>query len=152
MSSPSVIKSRIQEEMKAAMRAQYKKRLDVLRLILAAAKQIEVDERIELDDPRMLTILAKMVKQRNDSITQYKAGNRPDLVEQEEFEVSVIQEFLPSQLADAEIENLIKETINNVGAKSIQDMGKVMNDLKPKIQGRADMGVVSNKIKQLLAG
>lgn len=145
------LKQQIQEDMKTAMKAGDKPRLGVIRLILAAVKQIEVDERIDVDDARLFAILVKMVKQRQDSITQFAAANRQDLVDQEEFEVNVIQTYLPQPLSESEIEALIQQAVQAVGAASIQDMGKVMNWLKPHVQGRADMGLVGAKIKQKLA-
>jgi len=144
------LKQQIQEDMKAAMRAQDKKRLDTIRLIMAAIKQIEVDERIVVDDARLLAILDKMVKQRRDSIAQYQQGNRPDLVEVEEFELQIIQHYMPTPLTDAEITTLITAAIANSGATSAKDMGKVMAELKPKLQGRADVAAVSAKVKQQL--
>lgn len=146
-----MIKQQIQEDMKIAMRSKDAARLSVIRLILAAVKQIEVDERIEIDDTRMLAILSKMVKQRQDSITQYQAGNRPDLVQQEQFEIEIIQTYLPAPLSEDELDKLIIQAITDSQASSIQDMGKVMNSLRPQLQGRADMGLVSQKIKQKLA-
>lgn len=146
-----MIKQQIQEDMKTAMRSKDAARLSVIRLILAAAKQIEVDERIEIDDARMLAILSKMVKQRQDSITQYQAGNRQDLADQEQFEIEIIQTYLPAPLSEDELDKLIAQGITDSQASSIQDMGKVMNNLRPQLQGRADMGLVSQKIKQKLA-
>ena len=144
------LKLSIQEDMKNAMRAQDKERLGAIRLILAAIKQREVDERIEMDDQQVLLILEKMLKQRRDSITQFKAANRQDLVEKEEFEVSIIQHYMPAALSEAEIEQLIKAAIASTGAKTMQDMGKLMAELKPQLQGRADMAQVSKQIKELL--
>jgi uncharacterized protein len=152
------LKQRIQEDMKAAMRAAEKRRLSIIRLILAAVKQVEVDERIDVDDARLVVILSKMLKQRQDSITQFAAANRQDLVDQEEFEVQVIQKYLPQPLSDAELDALIEQAIQAVNAAAgadsklgIQAMGQVMNWLKPHAQGRADMGLLSTKIKQKLA-
>lgn len=145
------LKQRIQEDMKTAMRAAEKRRLGVIRLILAAVKQVEVDERIDVDDARLLVILSKMLKQRQDSITQFAAANRQDLVDQEEFEVQIIQAYLPQPLSDAELEVLIQQAIQASGQSGIQAMGAVMNWLKPHVQGRADMGQVGAKIKQKLA-
>ncbi len=147
----SAIKGKIQEDMKTAMRNQNKERLATIRLILAALKQREVDERIDLTDEHVLAILDKMLKQRRDSITQYQAGNRPDLVAQEESEVKVIQEYMPAQLSEAEIDALIVAAIKETGAASARDMGKVMGVLKAKVQGRADVGAVSNKVKNHLS-
>ena len=153
MSEPtsSAMKGRIVEDMKTAMRAQDKERLATIRLILAALKQKEVDERIELTDEHILAILDKMLKQRRESIAQYKAGNRPDLVEQEETEVKVILTYLPAQLSAEEIDLLIKTAIQETGAASARDMGKVMAAVKSKAQGRADMAVISNKVKEHLS-
>jgi len=144
------LKQRLTAEMKAAMKGGDKKRLGVIRLVLAAIKQIEVDERIELDNDRVLAVLDKMVKQRRESISQYKDAGRDDLWEQEEYEVSILQDFLPEALSDDEIEQLITKAIGDTGATSIKDMGKVMGILKPQMQGRADMGAVSSKIKAQL--
>lgn len=146
----TALKQRIQEDMKSAMRAQEKQRLDAIRLILAAVKQIEVDERIVVEDDRLLAILDKMLKQRRDSIEQYQAANRHDLVAQEQFEVELIQQYMPTALTDAEIDQLIAEAVTTIGAAGIKDMGKVMAELKPKVQGRADMGKVGSKIKEKL--
>lgn len=147
----SALKMRIQEDRKTAMRNQDKQRLGVIQLIMAAVKQWEVDERKEMTDQQMLLILDKMVKQRRDSITQFQAGNRPDLADKENYELAVIQEFLPSALSTDEIANLIKSAIAQTSAQSQQDMGKVMAILKPQIQGRADMAAVSAEIKKLLS-
>lgn len=138
--------------MKTAMKAGDKRRLGAVRLILAAVKQKEVDERKELTDPEVLAVLEKMLKQRRDSISQYEQAGRTDLAEQEAFEVGVIQGYLPAALGDAEIAALIEEAIAATGAKAMADMGKVMAIVKPKIQGRADMGAVSARVKQRLAG
>lgn len=144
------VKEQIQEDMKTAMRNQDKERLATIRLILAALKQREVDERITLTDADVYSILDKMVKQRRDSISQFEAGNRPDLAEKEAAELTVIQAYLPAQLSEAEINTLIEAAIQESGAASMRDMGKVMAILKPKIQGRADVGAVSAKIKAKL--
>jgi len=138
--------------MKTAMKAGDKRRLGAVRLILAAIKQREVDERKELTDPEVLAVLEKMLKQRRDSISQYEQAGRTDLAEQEAFEVAVIQGYMPAALGDAEIAALIEEAIATTGAKAMADMGKVMAIVKPKIQGRADMGAVSARVKQRLAG
>ncbi|WP_457668028.1 GatB/YqeY domain-containing protein [Thiolapillus sp.] len=148
----SALKDRITGDMKAAMKGGDKARLGVIRLILAAIKQIEVDERIELDDTRVLSVLDKMVKQRRDSITQYENAGRTELADQEKFEIGIIQEYLPEQLGEADIAALIDEAIQATGASSMKDMGKLMGMLKPKLQGRADMGAVSARIKQKLSG
>lgn len=144
------LKQNLTEAMKAAMKGGEKSRLGVIRLVLAAIKQVEVDERIELDDERVLAVLDKMVKQRRESISQYSAAGRDDLVQQEEYEVSVLQDFLPEALSDDEIEQMIAKAVDETGASSIKDMGKVMGMLKPQMQGRADMGAVSGKIKARL--
>jgi uncharacterized protein YqeY len=144
------LKQRITDDMKSAMRAKEKERLGVIRLILADIKRKEVDERIELDDAMVLAILDKMVKQRRDSIQQFTNAGRDELAKQEEFEISVIQDYLPKQLTEAEITALINAAIKDTGAASMQDMGKVMAQLKPELQGRADMGAVSKLIKSLL--
>ena len=148
----SPLKERNTADMKAAMKSGDKARLGVIRLILAALKQVEVDERIELDDARVTAILDKMVKQRRDSVEQYEKAGRTELADQEKFEIGVIQEYLPEPLGEAEIEALIDEAIAATGASSMKEMGKVMGMLKPKLQGRADMGAVSARIKQKLAG
>lgn len=149
---PSAIKNHITEDMKTAMRAQEKERLATIRLILAALKQREVDERIELSDEQIIATLNKMIKQRRDSITQFEAGNRPDLVQKETEEVRVIQQYLPAQLSEAEIEQAVMAAISESGANGAKDMGKVMGLLKGKLQGKADMTVVSAKVKEKLAG
>lgn len=136
--------------MKTALKAGDKRRLGAVRLILAAVKQKEVDERKELGDPEVLAVLEKMLKQRRDSISQYEQAGRTDLAEQEAFEVGVIQGYMPAALGDAEITALIEEAIAATGAKAMADMGKVMAIVKPKIQGRADMGAVSARVKQRL--
>ena len=146
----SAIKGKITEDMKEAMRAHDKERLATIRLILAAFKQREVDERITLTDENVLSILDKMLKQRRESIVQYQAGNRPDLVKKEEDEIQVIQQYLPAQLSDSEINALIDTAIQEANATSMRDMGKVMGLLKPKLQGRADIAAVSAKIKERL--
>jgi len=146
-----MLTQRIRDDMKASLKAGDKRRLGTVRLILAAVKQREVDERIELDDQQVLVVLDKMVKQRRESITQYEKAGRDDLAEQEAFEVSIIQEYLPAALSDDEIATLIEQAIAGTGAQSIRDMGKVMGQLKPKMQGRADMGSVSALVKQKLS-
>jgi len=147
-----VLKDRIQDDMKSAMKAHDKARLGTIRLILAAIKQREVDERIELDDSQVLAVLDKMVKQRRDSIAQYQQAGRQELADQEQAEIEVIQEYLPAALTDEEITALIDEAIATTGASSMKEMGKVMGLLRPKLQGRADMGAVSARIKQRLSG
>lgn len=147
----STIKGQITEDMKTAMRSQDKDRLATIRLILAALKQREVDERITLTDEHVLAILDKMVKQRRESIAQYEAANRPELAQKEAEEIVVIQQYLPEQLSDTELTGLIDAAIQESGATSAKDMGKVMGILKPKVQGRADVGAVSAKVKDRLS-
>jgi len=144
------LKQQITEDMKAAMRAKETARLGAIRLLLAAMKQREVDERIELTDADVVAIIEKMLKQRRDSISQYKAANRQDLVDVEEFEVTVLQTYMPQQLSEAEIASAIAEAIAATGAAGPQDMGKVMGVVKSKLAGRADMGKVSGLIKAQL--
>ena len=146
------LKDKLQQDMKDAMRGRDKPRLGVIRLILAAVKQCEVDERIELDDARITVVLDKMSKQRRDSLEQYEKAGREDLAGQERFELGILKTYLPEQLSDAEIDALIEEAVQATGASSMKDMGKVMGQLKNKLQGRADMGAVSGKIKARLAG
>lgn len=148
----SAIKAHINEDMKTAMRSQDKDRLATIRLIMAALKQREVDERIELTDEHILAILNKMIKQRRDSITQFEAGSRADLAQKEAAEILIIQQYLPAQLSEAEIEQAVIAAISESGAGSAKDMGKVMGLLKAKLQGKADMTVVSAKVKEKLAG
>jgi len=138
--------------MKDAMRGGDKRGLGVIRLILAAIKQREVDERIELDDVQVTTVLDKMAKQRRDSLEQYEKAGRDDLADQESFEIDMLKAYLPEQLGDAAIDALIDEAIQATGASSMKDMGKVMGQLKTKLQGRADMGAVSGRIKARLSG
>ena len=144
------LKERITEDMKTAMRAGDKERLATVRLLLAAIKQREVDERITLDDGQVLAVIDKMIKQRREAISQFEAGGRADLVAKETAETTVLQAYLPAQLTAAEIDALITEAIAATGAASIQDMGKVMGFVKGKAQGRADMGALSARIKQKL--
>jgi uncharacterized protein len=146
------LKDRITEDMKTAMRAGEKERLATIRLILAAIKQREVDERITLDDTQVLAVVEKMVKQRKEAITQFEAGARPDLVAKESAEIVVLQTYLPTQLSDTELDALIAEAMASTGASTIKDMGKVMGLVKSKAQGRADMAVVGARIKQKLSG
>ncbi len=146
----SALKQQIQDAMKTAMKAGDKDRLATIRLMLSALKQVEVDERVELDDSRVITILDKMLKQRRESISQYESAGRNDLADKEKYEVDVIQTFLPQALSDEEIETIIHAAISETGASSIREMGKVMGVVKPQIVGRADMGEVSGKIKALL--
>jgi uncharacterized protein YqeY len=145
-----MLKAKIQEDMKTAMRSQEKERLATIRLIMAALKQREVDERIELSDEQILAILNKMIKQRRDSISQFEAGNRLDLAKKEADEITVIQSYLPAQLNESEITTAVKSAIQESGATSAKDMGKVMGLLKTQLQGKADMTVVSAKVKELL--
>ena len=145
------IKERILEDMKAAMRSQEKERLGTIRLILAALKQREVDERIVLSDEQIIATLNKMIKQRRDSITQFEAGNRPDLVAKEVAELQIIQTYLPAQLTSAEIESAVTIAIQEASATSAKDMGKVMGLLKTQLQGKADMTLVSAKVKEKLS-
>lgn len=146
-----MLKQRLVENMKTAMKAGEKRRLGVIRLINAAIKQREVDERIELDDAQVLAVLDKMLKQRRDSITQYEAAKREDLAEQERYEIGVCQEYLPTALSDDEIAALIETAVAASGAASMKEMGKVMAILKPQVQGRADVGAVSAQVKQRLS-
>lgn len=148
MSSP--IKSEIDSAVKDAMRARDKQRLGVLRLIMAEFKRIEVDERIELDDTRVLAVLDKMTKQRKDSLDQYEKAGRDDLAAQESFELGVLSEYMPESLSDAEIAALIDAAVTETGAASMKDMGNLMAVLRPKLQGRADMGLVSQLVKSRL--
>ncbi|MEE8379518.1 MAG: GatB/YqeY domain-containing protein [Gammaproteobacteria bacterium] len=147
----SELQQRINEDVKAAMRSKDKERLGVLRLITAAFKQKEVDERIELDDTMVLAIMDKMTKQIRDSIQQFEQAGRDDLAAKEAFELEIIQEYLPAQLTEDEISQIITESIAACGAESAKDMGKVMGLLKPRLQGRADMGKVSGLVKQQLS-
>ncbi|MFT7403227.1 GatB/YqeY domain-containing protein [Zhongshania sp.] len=145
------LKKSLTDAMKTAMRAKDKATLNAVRLILAEIKRIEVDERIDIDDARVLVVLDKMCKQRRDSISQYENADREDLAEQERFELGVIQSYMPTPLTDDELDGLIKEAISTSGAETLKDMGKIVALLKPKVQGRADMGAISKKIKALLA-
>ena len=145
------IRDRITHDLKDAMRAREKQKLDALRLITAAVKQVEVDERIEVNDDRMLVILDKMAKQRHESLGQFKAAGRDDLAEQEQFELNLISQYLPEPLTEAEVDQLIAQTITKLNAQKMSDMGKVMAELKPLLQGRADMGRVSLLIKAKLS-
>lgn len=149
MSSP--LKQQIIEQTKATMRARDRVPLGVLRLIQSELKRVEVDERIELDDARILSILDKMVKQRNESIKQFHKGQRLDLVEKEQAEIDLIQQFLPSPLTELELSSLIDEAIAATQAQSMRDMGKVMGQIRPKIQGRADAASVSRMVKSRLS-
>jgi uncharacterized protein YqeY len=145
------LKERITDDMKAAMRSGEKERLGVIRMITSAIKQREVDERIMLDDAQVVSVLEKMIKQRKESLVQFQAGNRQDLVDKESAEITLLQGYLPAQLSDTELDTLIQEAITATGASSIKDMGKVMGLIKGKAQGRADMGAVGAKIKARLS-
>ncbi|HEV3182726.1 MAG TPA: GatB/YqeY domain-containing protein [Steroidobacteraceae bacterium] len=144
------LRERVTEDMKTAMRAGEKERLATVRLLLAAIQQREVDERITLDDGQVLAVIEKMIKQRREAISQFESGGRSDLVAKENAEIGVLQAYLPAQLTPAEIDALIAEAIAATGAASIKDMGKVMGFVKPKAQGRTDMGALSARIKQKL--
>ncbi len=146
----SDLKQRLSADMKQAMRDKDKPRLGVVRLALAAIKQREVDERTELDDAQVLAVLDKMVKQRRDAVRQYEEAGRQDLADQEAYEISVLQTYLPKALSETELDALIDEAIAASGASSMKEMGKAMGILKPKVQGRADMGAVSAKLKARL--
>ena len=146
------LKERISEDMKTAMRSGEKDRLAVIRLLQAAIKQREVDERITLDDAQITSVLEKMIKQRKESIVAFEKGGRADLVAKENSEISVLQPYLPAQLSDAELDVLIAEAISSTGAASIKDMGKVMGVVKSKAAGKADMGAVGARIKAKLGG
>ncbi len=146
------LKSQVVEDMKTAMRAKDAARLSTIRMLLAAIKQREVDERIELTDADVLSIIDRMIKQRRDSITQFEAGKREDLAAIERAEVDLLTAYMPARLADAEIDALIADAIASTGASGIAGMGKVMALLKPKLAGRADMGAVSARIRAKLAG
>ncbi len=149
MSSDS-LKTNIQTAMKEAMRAQDKERLNAIRLMWSTIRQQEIDSRNALDDTQVLAVLDKMVKQRRDSINQYESAGRAELAAKETAEIAVIQTFMPEPLSDSEVEQLIKKAITQTGAESMKDMGKVMGIIKPQIQGRADAGAVSHKVKELL--
>jgi len=144
------LKARLQEEVKAAMRAKEKERLGVLRLITAAIKQREVDERTELDDEQVLAVLEKMVKQRRESIAQYENAGRSELAEKEAAEIVIVSEFMPEPASEAEINQAIDEAIAATGASEMKDMGKVMGILQTKLKGRAEMGAISGKVRAKL--
>jgi hypothetical protein len=148
----SQLKQRIQDDVTATMRAKDKARLGTLRLVTAAMKQIEVDSRKELDDAGVLSVLEKMLKQRRDSLQQYSDAGRDDLADQERYEIGIIEAYMPEALPADELEGLIDAAIAEAGATSMRDMGKVMGLLKPRVQGRADLGAVSATLKQKLAG
>ncbi|WP_018952759.1 GatB/YqeY domain-containing protein [Thioalkalivibrio sulfidiphilus] len=151
MSTDSPLKARITEDMKSAMRAGDKSRLGTIRLMLAAVKQVEVDTRASLDDTQVLAVLDKMVKQRRESIEQYRGAGRDDLADVEVRELEVIQSYLPEPLSEGEITAMIDAAISETGASSVRDMGQVMGLIKPRIQGRADMAAVSAQVKARLA-
>lgn len=146
------LKTQLTEDMKAAMKGGDKDRLGVIRLINAAIKQREVDERIVLDDAQVLGVLEKMLKQRRDSVSQFQAAGRTDLADKETFEIGVITAYLPAQLSAAEVDAIIAATIAEAGAAGPKDMGKVMGLVKPKVAGRTDMGKLSERVKTRLAG
>lgn len=148
--SDGPLKTRFVEAMKDAMRARDKARLGTIRLVLSEIKRVEVDERIDPDDTRVISILDKMIKQRRESISQFEVAGRAELVAQEQSEIEVIQEFLPQALSENELEQIINEALADTGAISMKDMGKVMGLIKPQVVGRADMGIVSQKIKASL--
>ncbi|MDH3915440.1 MAG: GatB/YqeY domain-containing protein [Chromatiales bacterium] len=145
------LKARLTDDMKQAMRAGDKPRLAVIRMGLAAIKQREVDDRIELDDTQVLSIIEKMIKQRRESVSQFRAGNREDLAEREEAEITVLQAYLPEPLSEGEVESLIEEAIQTTGASSMRDMGNVMSELRAAAHGRVDMAVASARVKSRLA-
>ena len=149
--SQTHLKQRITEAMKAAMRARDKARLGTVRLALAEIKKVEIDERIDLDDSRITSILDKMVKQRRESIKQFETAGRTDLVAQEQQEINVIKEFLPEALSEKELDTIIKAALEKSGASSMRDMGNLMGLVKPQVVGRADIGAVSQKIKAALS-
>ena len=146
------LKARILEDVKQAMRAGDKARLKTLRMVTAALKQREVDERIELDDTAVLAILEKMIKQRRESAEQYRAGQRPELAEAEEAEIAMLQAYLPEPLSDAEIDQIIDEAIGELGVADMSGMGQVMGQVKARVQGRADMRAVSGRVRDRLSG
>jgi uncharacterized protein YqeY len=146
------LKLKLTDDMKAAMKGGDKERLAVIRLINAAIKQREVDERIELDDAQVLAVMEKMLKQRRDSVSQFQAAGRTDLADKETYEIGVVQGYLPAQLTEAEVDAIIAATIAEAGAAGPKDMGKVMGLVKPKVAGRTDMGKLSERIKARLAG
>jgi uncharacterized protein len=146
------LKARITEDMKTAMRSGEKDRLSCIRMLQAGIQQREVDERITLDDAQVLAVIDKMIKQRRESVTQFEAGQRADLVARESADIAWLTQYLPAQLGDAELEALIREAIAATGAASMKEMGKVMGVLKPKVQGRTDIGALSARIKTALSG
>jgi uncharacterized protein YqeY len=146
------LKARITEDMKTAMRSGDKDRLGLIRMLMAGIKQREVDERIQLDDAQVLSVIDKMIKQRKDSVSQFEAGGRADLAARETAEIARLTDYLPAQLSDAEVDALVRDAIKASGAASMKDMGKVMGLVKPKAQGRTDMGALSARIKAALSG
>ena len=147
-----MLKQRVTEDMKTAMKSGEKERLGVIRLLLAAIKQREVDERIVLEDAQVLAVIEKMIKQRRDSISQFRAAAREDLATKEEFEIGVIQGYMPEQLSDADVDAIIAKAIADSGAATAKDMGKVIGLVRPQVAGRADMGAVSQRVKARLGG
>lgn len=145
-----MLKEQIQQDMKDAMRAKDQRRLGVIRLLLAAIKQREVDERIDLDDTQILVVIDKMLKQRRDSLSQFQSAGRQDLADQESYEMTILETYLPEQLSPEAVEKLIEKALKESGASSIKDMSKVMAIMKPQIQGRADVAEVSKKVKSAL--
>jgi uncharacterized protein YqeY len=146
------LRDKLTEDIKTAMKARETERLNALRLLSAAVKQREVDERITLDDAAVVSVIEKMIKQRRDSISQYEKGQRQDLADKEKYEISVIEAYMPQQLSQAEVESIVAEAVASTGAKSAADMGKVMGVVKAKLAGKADMGKVSALVKAKLAG
>ncbi len=146
-----MLKAQIQEDVKNAMRAQERERLGVLRLVMAAIKQIEVDKRIELDDEQVLAVLDKMVKQRRESLEQFEKAEREDLAEKERYELGIIATYMPEPLSEEELGSLIQSTMDELGAESIRDMGPVMNAIRAQVRGRADMKAVSQAVKAKLS-
>ena len=146
------LRDQLNEDIKASMKAREAEKLGALRLLLAAVKQREVDERITLDDAAVISVIEKMVKQRKDSIAQFEKAQRQDLADKEKYEISVLQAYMPQQLSEAEVAAIVAEAVASTGAKAPSDMGKVMGAVKPKVAGRADMGKVSALIKARLAG
>lgn len=147
-----MLKERLQEDVKQALKAKEKDKLGTLRLVMAAIKQKEVDNRVELDDAEITQLLQTLIKQRKESIEQYQAANRTDLVDQEQFELDLLLTYLPEPMSEEEVDALIQTTINELSASGMQDMGKVMASLKEKAEGSADMGLVSKKVRTILAG
>lgn len=144
------LKDRIAEDMKAAMRSKDKERLETIRMLRAAIQRKEVDDRVSLDDDGVLAVIEKQIKQGRDSIEQFTQGNRQDLADKEQVQLKILAEYMPEPLSDQELDALIHQAISDTGAESMKDMGKIMGRLKPQIQGRADMGQVSAKVKSLL--